>query len=486
MRLGDRNRDRSRSPIRSRKSGCKKVFVSNIPYEFKWKELKELFKKEVGDVSFVIVYSDEKDKSRGCGTVEFDRAESAQKAIDKMHRFDINGRKLVVKEDDVDRDKSGRPLPNGSRNSSGGIGGGGIHNVGGGVSSGDIRSNNRMPVSDDFQWDNTYGLSPQFLESLNIRGPLINRIFVANLDYKVDEKKLKEVFKLAGRVLEVEIFSDKEGKSKGYGVVEYNHPVEAVQAISMFNNQFLFDRPMSIRLDRTDKDPLARLPEGLKSIGMGLGIGGAPLHDVERNLPSNNTSPIQSQPLSAPVNTSALAVLSGLSADRLSIEAQNRRSLGGVNGLGNLSASDLGIGSGGLGPPFGSGLNAGGAGSMNTSLHQSSLGGRDFDSLSASLSVRSANSGGGPFATDFRSGLGGDMGMGPKKSDTIMVKNLPSNTTWQSLKDYFRDCGDIKFSEVGSKGFGIIRFASEWDAERAITLKHLSRFDGHIIEVIYF
>lgn len=52
----------------------------------------------VGDVSFVVVYTDEKDKSRGCGTVEFDRAESAQKAIDKMHRFDINGRKLVVKE----------------------------------------------------------------------------------------------------------------------------------------------------------------------------------------------------------------------------------------------------------------------------------------------------------------------------------------------------------------------------------------------------
>lgn len=44
------------------------------------------------------------------------------------------------------------------------------------------------------------------------------------------------------------------------------------------------------------------------------------------SLPSNNTSPIQSQPLSTPVNTSALAVLSGLGADRLSIETQNRRS----------------------------------------------------------------------------------------------------------------------------------------------------------------
>lgn len=62
------------------------------------------------------------------------------------------------------------------------------------------------------------------------------------------------------------------------------------------------------------------------------------------------------------------------------------------------------------------------------------------------------------------------MGLGAKKSDTIMVKNLPANTTWQNLKDYFRDCGDIKFSEVGSKGFGIIRFASEWDAERAISI----------------
>ncbi|XP_050548645.1 myelin expression factor 2 [Daktulosphaira vitifoliae] len=477
MRLGDRNRDRSRSPLRSRKGGCKKVFVSNIPYEYKWKELKELFKKEVGDVAYVVVYTDEKDKSRGCGTVEFDRAESAQRAIDKMHRFDINGRKLVVKEDDIERDKSGRPIGNGPRS------GAGVMSVGGG--SGNDNRVNRLPLRNDYQWENTYGLSPQFLESLNIRGPLINRIFVANLDFKVDEKKLKEIFKLAGRVIEVEIFSDKEGNSKGYGIVEYNHPVEAVQAISMFNNQFLYDRPMSIRLDCIDKDPLARLPEGLKSIGMGLGAGGAPLLDVERNLPSNSSSSVQSQSLNPPVNTSALAMLSGLSADRLGIETQSRRSFGGVNGLGSLSATDLGIGTGSLGTPFGSALNSSGTGTLgSTSLHQTALGGRDYDSLSVSLGVRGSGSG-GAYGGDFRSALGsGDMG--PKKSDTIMVKNLPPNTTWQNLKDYFRDCGDIKFAEVGSKGFGIIRFASEWDAERAITLKHLSRFDGYTIEVIYF
>lgn len=67
-------------------------------------------------------------------------------------------------------------MPNSSRNT----GVGGISGVGLGTG-GDIRNNSRMPVSDDFQWDNTYGLSPQFLESLNIRGPLISRIFVANV-----------------------------------------------------------------------------------------------------------------------------------------------------------------------------------------------------------------------------------------------------------------------------------------------------------------
>jgi RNA recognition motif-containing protein len=55
------------------------------------------------------------------------------------------------------------------------------------------------------------------------------------LDYKVDEKKLKEVFKLAGKVVSAELSLDKEGKSRGFGVVEYEHPVEAVQAICILS-----------------------------------------------------------------------------------------------------------------------------------------------------------------------------------------------------------------------------------------------------------
>lgn len=58
------------------------------------------------------------------------------------------------------------------------------------------------------------------------------------------------------------------------------------QAISMFDKQMLYDRRMTVRMDRgvTDKAEV-RLPEGLKSIGLGLGPNGEPLRDVARNLP---------------------------------------------------------------------------------------------------------------------------------------------------------------------------------------------------------
>ena len=87
----------------------------------------------------------------------------------------------------------------------------------------------------------------------------------------------------------VELNRDKDGKSRGHSVLEFDHPVEAVQAISMFNDQALFDRKMTVRFDKTpgpSPEELAqlpsRLPEGLGGVGMGLGSGGNPLTEVAK------------------------------------------------------------------------------------------------------------------------------------------------------------------------------------------------------------
>lgn len=93
-----RDRSRERNDRSGRKASDRRIYVSNIPYDFRWQDLKDLFRNEVGKVAHVELFTDENDKPRGCGIVEFEDSDSVKIAVDKMHRYDIKGRKLVVKE----------------------------------------------------------------------------------------------------------------------------------------------------------------------------------------------------------------------------------------------------------------------------------------------------------------------------------------------------------------------------------------------------
>lgn len=131
------NRDRSRE--RPPAGSGKRVYVSNIPYEYRWQDLKDLFRRMVGNVEYVELFMDESNKARGCGIVEFKDPENVAKALEIMHRYELNGRELVVKEDHgEERDKYGRI----ARNNIGGGGGGG--NGGGGIGSGNSHDGPRM------------------------------------------------------------------------------------------------------------------------------------------------------------------------------------------------------------------------------------------------------------------------------------------------------------------------------------------------------
>ncbi|XP_062559130.1 myelin expression factor 2 [Armigeres subalbatus] len=512
----DRSRDRERGD-------CRRIYVSNVPYEYRWQDLKDLFRKEVGDVSFVELFHDENNKPRGCGIVEFEKAEHVQSALDKMNRFDINGRQLVIKEDyGNERDKYGRVVPKSFR-------GGGDRDD---SSRRRDRDDDRISGRDDgggFNPDfNTYGLSIKFLEGLGIQGPLHTRIFIANLDYKVDAKKLKQVFKMAGKVQNVDLSVDKDGNSRGFAVVEYDHPVEAVQAISMFDRQMLFDRRMTVRLDRVpEKGELNRLPEGLKGIGIGLGPNGEPLKDVARNLPTlqqnnqvqnNSIQNAAPTPVQPPLGANLLSAASGLNSNlaaqlssvvglsNLTGNLQNSllsnaaAGLSNLTGLGNLT----GAGGGGLAGLGGSG-NSGlaGLGSLGGGGNDGGLGGNNFNQNYSSGAF--GGSGGGNRGNDYDMGSSnvrnystapnddygrnyGSMNNGNnrKTSDTIVIRNMPVSWTWQTLRDKFRDVGEVKFAEIRGQDTGVVRFAKERDAEVAIKLMDGSRFDGRTVDVNFF
>ncbi|XP_031332311.1 myelin expression factor 2 isoform X2 [Photinus pyralis] len=365
-RFNDQSRDRS--PDRGKARGANKsspcrVYVSNIPYEYRWQDMKDLFRKEVGDVSFVELFVDESDKPRGCGIVEFSDNASVKKCLEVMHRFELKGRKLVIKEDyGNQRDKFGNLVGSAASKRARDREDGKVSFRDERRPTGGFDAPNQMNSNQDFSdRSNTYGLSPSFLDSLGINLPLISRVFVANLDYKVDKKKLKEVFRLAGKVQRIDLSADKDGKSRGFAVLEYDHPVEAVQAISMFHNQVLYDRIMTVRMDREGDKGIVKLPDGLKDIGMGLGSNGEPLRDVARNLPSVNNQPPQpsgagilgavpSVPLGignlGNLSTVGSSALNNLSTNAAVLQAANLAGVGGLSS--NLLANSLGGGDLGL------------------------------------------------------------------------------------------------------------------------------------------
>ncbi len=72
-------------------------------------------------------------------------------------------------------------------------------------------------------------------------------IYVGNLDFKVNENDLRDVFGEYGTVGDVKIITDKfSGRSKGFGFVTMNDSAEAKKAISELNGATLKNREMVV------------------------------------------------------------------------------------------------------------------------------------------------------------------------------------------------------------------------------------------------
>ncbi|XP_058851117.1 myelin expression factor 2-like isoform X2 [Acipenser ruthenus] len=427
---------------------------------------------------------------QGCGVVEFKDEEFVKKAIDVMNKYDLSGRPLNIKED-PDGEHARRMLQRtgmfpGGRGQDGGPG---VMNL-----PPSIANNPNIP--------------PEIINGLQ-DGRLGTTVFVANLDFKVGWKKLKEVFSMAGTVKRADVKEDKEGKSRGMGTVTFDQALEAVQAISMLNGQFLFDRPMHVKMDdksipHDDFRPIEKtpqLPRGLSGIGLGLGPGGQPI----------NANRLSGGSGGGGMGNMGPGAMSGM--DRPGFGGMSRMGTGvsgsggyggGMDGISNMGGyggrdlapigrmggmddyrGNLGTGMGGLGS--GMGGMSGRMGSGMGDMHRSGISGmdRDFsrsdlpmnrgygDSFGAmgsgmnSMGVgmgmdRMSSSfdrmGGGGGGMDMNRGFGG-FGSGPiggGKSDRgsgtkgcqIFVRNLPFDLTWQKLKENFIHCGQVMFAEI--------------------------------------
>jgi RNA recognition motif-containing protein len=89
-----------------------KLFVGNIPYTTTDEDLRELFGRSGGKVASVRIITDfDTGRSKGYAFVEMASADEAQKAIQELNSFSLNGRSIVVNE--------ARPRPAGGRDRKG-------------------------------------------------------------------------------------------------------------------------------------------------------------------------------------------------------------------------------------------------------------------------------------------------------------------------------------------------------------------------------
>ncbi|KAF6131602.1 myelin expression factor 2 [Phyllostomus discolor] len=453
-----------------------RVFISNIPYDMKWQAIKDLM------------------REKGLSVVEFKDEEFVKKALETMNKYDLSGRPLNIKED-PDGENARRAL----QRTGGSFPGGHVPpDMGSGLMN--------LPPS----ILNNPNIPPEVISNLQA-GRLGSTIFVANLDFKVGWKKLKEVFSIAGTVKRADIKEDKDGKSRGMGTVTFEQAIEAVQAISMFNGQFLFDRPMHVKMDdksvphedyRSHDSKTPQLPRGLGGIGMGLGPGGQPISASQLNIGGvmGNLGP-SGMGMDGPGFGGMNRIGGGIGFGGL--EAIN--SMGGFGGVGRMGElyrgamtssmeRDFGRGDIGINRGFGDsfGRLGGGMGGMNSVTGGMGMGldrmSSSFDRMGPGIGAILERS------IDMDRGfLSGPMGSGMRdrigsKGNQIFVRNLPFDLTWQKLKEKFSQCGHVMFAEIKmengkSKGCGTVRFDSPESAEKACRIMNGIKISGREIDV---
>ena len=80
-------------------------------------------------------------------------------------------------------------------------------------------------------------------------------LYIGNLDYKVQENQLRDMFESHGEVESVKIITDKmTGRSKGFAFVEMPNDAEANNAIEDLNGRTLGQREITVNQARPKEE----------------------------------------------------------------------------------------------------------------------------------------------------------------------------------------------------------------------------------------
>ncbi|KAF8923482.1 hypothetical protein BGZ58_002901 [Dissophora ornata] len=291
-------------PSRGTESGTRQVYVANLPYSVNWKDMKDLFRR-AGPVDRADVFTTTDMRSKGSGTVLFERSGDVSRAVSMFNGFEWHGRRIEVREvgkvqlifTDIwflmqgdfglliatcgTDDKFGPPAGGATRSSSKNepapargssrgedFGRGGSSSFGGDSFSygngghGDYNRHESSSSSSRPQHDLYDGSSRTSRHASNYNdiamdvsipsGPAAgsgDQIYIRNLPFTTTEQDLRDLFRTCGPIRMTEIIME-GGRPKGSGVVRFEMFESADKAVAKFNGYKYGGRPLEIMYDR--------------------------------------------------------------------------------------------------------------------------------------------------------------------------------------------------------------------------------------------
>lgn len=216
----------------------RRCFISNLAWRTSWQDLKDKFR-ECGTVVYANVIRDEGGRSKGWGIVEFETPEEAVAAINALNGTELGGRTILVREDREDRDVKQYNEENGisppaTRGRGGGRGGGRGRGGRGGAA----------PAPAPPAAEGTAAAAAPATESTG------TQVVVHGLPWSFTWKELKPIFENCGTIVRADVVYGRDGRSRGYGTVQFSSKEEAQAAIEQFNGTELEGRTMSVKVDQ--------------------------------------------------------------------------------------------------------------------------------------------------------------------------------------------------------------------------------------------
>ncbi|KAI4135824.1 MAG: hypothetical protein LQ347_000327 [Umbilicaria vellea] len=198
----------------------RRVYVGNLSYDVKWHHLKD-FMRQAGEVLFadVLLLPNGMSKVGANAIVEYATREQAQQAVNTLSNQNLMGRLVYVREDrEAEPRFTGPPAARGGYEGAPGRGG--------------------------FAGAAGYSGAP---------AGGARQIFINNLPYTVGWQDLKDLFRQAaqqGAVIRADVHIGHDGRPKGSGIVAFESPEDARNAITQFNGYEWQGRMLEVREDR--------------------------------------------------------------------------------------------------------------------------------------------------------------------------------------------------------------------------------------------